>query len=103
MLTAESMDRAKLDEVERHLNITWQEEDTDNKVIGIMLDAEADLNHRLGAEMDYFAPGAAHRLFLDYCLYAWNNCIEELDEAYRAEILRIRHINEVKAYKEAGG
>ena len=29
-------------------------------------------------------------------LYAWNDCLNEFEDAYRKEILRIRHYNRVK-------
>lgn len=95
------MDRNKLpqsyvDQVKRHLNITWTDEDTNTKVIDMMLDAEIALNHKLGAEVDYFTPGPERRLYLNYLLYEWNNCLNEFDAAYRAEILQIRHKYEVR-------
>ena len=88
-----------MNQVKRHLNITWSDDDTDQKVADMMMDAEIALNHKLGAEIYYFAPGAERLLYLNYLLYAWNDCLEEFDSAYRAEILQIRHKYEVEAYK----
>ena len=84
-----------IDPVKRHLNITWDDEDTEERLIDQMMDAEIALNHKLGAEIDYFAPGAERRLYLNYMLYSWNNALEQFDAAYRAELLQIRHKYEV--------
>lgn len=101
MLTSENV-RSYLDPVKRHLNITWRDTDTESKLIDQMLDAEVALNHKLGAEINYFVPGQERRLYLDYMLYSWNNCLEQFDEAYTAEILQIRHKYEVQAAQESG-
>lgn len=95
MLDREHLPQSYVDQVKRHLNITWTDADTDAKVIDMMLDAEIILNHKLGAEVNYFAPGQERRLYLNYLLYDWNDCLNEFDTAYRAEILQIRHKYEV--------
>ena len=96
MLDREHLPQSYVDQVKRHLNITWSDEDTNAKVIDMMLDAEIALNHKLGAEVNYFTPGPERRLYLNYLLYAYNDCLNEFDAAYRAEILQIRHRYEVK-------
>lgn len=100
MLDRDKLPQSLVDQVKRYLNITWSDTDTDAKVIDMMLDAEIALNHKLGAKVDYFTPGQERRLYLDYCSYAWNECLNEFDGAYRAEILQIRHKYEVAAAKE---
>lgn len=94
MLNANNV-RSYLDPVKRHLNITWNDTDTEAKLIDQMCDAEVALNHKLGATINYFVPGPERRLYLDYMLYSWNDCLNEFDAAYRAEILQIRHKYEV--------
>ena len=102
MLTSESV-RNHLDGVKRHLNITWQDPETDNKIIDMMFDAEAALNHKLGAVIDYFVPGQERILYMADMLYAWNESLNDFDSAYRAEILQIRHKYEVAASREPSG
>ena len=91
MLDTNHLPQDYIDQVKRHLHITWTDQDTDARVVDIMTDAEAALNHKLGAEPDYFSPGQERRLYLAYCLYLWNDCAEQFDAAYRAEIMQIRH------------
>ena len=47
--------------------------------------------------MDYSAPGQARQLFLNLLLYAWNDSQDQFEEAYKSDILTIRHMNEVAA------
>lgn len=95
MLTLETA-MAQMASVKRHLNITWSDEDTDSKLVDQMMDAEIALNHKLGAAIDYSVPGPERRLYLAYMLYSWNDCLNEFDSAYRAEIMQIRHKYEVR-------
>lgn len=87
-------------ELKLKLNITWEDDDTNSKLESILADAEIILNHKLGAEIDYSVPGIEHSLYLNYGMYAWNNCIDEFDERYRPEIYTARHIQEVNSYRE---
>lgn len=98
------MDSTKLTalkaELKLKLNITWEDTETNSKLDSILADAEIVLNHKLGAEIEFSAPGIEHSLYLNYCMYAWNNCTDEFDERYRTEIYTARHIQEVNTYKE---
>lgn len=96
MLDRDNFPKNKLNLVKRQLNITWTDSDTDEKVMDMMMDAEAELNHILGAEIDYFRPGMERRLYLNYLLYMWNDCVNEFEDAYTKEIIRVRHFYMVK-------
>ena len=85
-----------LGEIKQNLNITWDDEDTDKKLKSMLLDGEKELNHILGAEVNYLQPGMEHRLFLNYMIYAWNDCLNEFEDAYRKQIMRIQHIYMVR-------
>ena len=99
MLTTAAAEK-HLEEIKRHLNITWDDEDTDEKLIEQMLDAEYALNHKLGAEVDYFSAGQERRLYRAYMLYSWNDCLDEFDQAYMGEIYQLRRKYEVAKFKE---
>lgn len=85
--------------VKRHLHITWSDDETDQLLLDKMASAELAINYKLGAECDITVPGQIQQLYLNYMLYSWNNCLNEFDEAYRAEILQIRHYHEVNGEK----
>lgn len=87
-------------EVKRKLNITWDDEETDNAIESMIEDAIITLNEKLGAEIDYSKPGMERNLFKNYCLYAWNDCLDDFDKKYMNEIYQIRAKYEVKSYVE---
>lgn len=86
--------------IKRELRITWDDKDTNASIREIVADAEVALNHKLGAKCDYEAPGPMRRLFVNYCIYAYNNCLDEFDTAYMNEIYQIRHKLEVEDEKK---
>lgn len=95
----EKMD-ALLLKVKEKLKVTWQDESTDRRIAEMIEDAQVTLNHKLGAEIDYSDPGMERNLFLNYCLYAWNDCVNEFDNNYINEIYQIRNKYKVKRYVE---
>ena len=86
-----------LSDVKDRLNITWDNENTDKKLTSMIEDAEIYLNHLLGAECDYSAPGMFHKLFLNYAMYSYNHCEEEFEDAYRKDILTLQDFCRVAA------
>lgn len=95
------MDFIKLiDDVKIKLTITWEDIDTQTKIQNMVDDAIHTLNYKLGAEIDYSINGIEHNLFLNYCLYAWNDCSDEFDTKYLNEIYQIRIKYEVERYEE---
>ena len=54
-----------LADVKLTLKITWNNANTDKELSSMIDDAEAYMNHLLGAEIDYSAPGMFHKLFLN--------------------------------------
>lgn len=77
-----------LADVKLTLKITWNNANTDKELSSMIDDTEVYMNHLLGAEIDYSAPGMFHKLFLNYCLYAHSNCSNEFESAYLTDILR---------------
>lgn len=101
MMTEDDKYGRMLETIKASLSVTWDEEDTDMKIIRIMEDAEDKLNHILGAEMDYTASGPARRLFINYCMYVWNGVEKDFKTNYLSDIYELRRINEVKSYVES--
>ena len=93
------------DIVKRKCKITWSDTDTDIRVEEIVANADESMRHMLGmkgASADAFLePGKARTLFENYCMYDWDNMLEEFETNYKKDILAVRHINEVKNAKEA--
>lgn len=89
-----------IQELKDNLNITWDEEETNRKLKRIINDAKLTLNWKLGQNIDYSISGPEHNLFLNYCMYAYNNCTNEFDDNYLNEIMQIRQKYEVLSYEQ---
>jgi hypothetical protein len=91
-------------QVRRKLNITWNDPVTDARVVDIINSAIPDLIHRLGivdTAFDFSAAGAENTLFLAYCLYEWNHCLNEFEENYARMIAQVRAKHEVLNYQQS--
>ena len=84
-----------LQRLKEKLNITWTEEETENRLQTILEDAKSALNFKLGADIDY-SSGMERSLLLNYCMYAWNNCENEFDDNYFNSIMQLRQKYEVQ-------
>lgn len=88
-------------QVKRKLNITWNDDDTTNRVQDIIQSAIPALKHKLGIadpDFDFSIPGMENDLFKAYCLYEFNHCLNEFDANYANDILQVRAKYEVKDY-----
>lgn len=93
----ENKRQSLFDELKGKLRITWDKKETNTELMQTIENAEGYMNHLLGAEIDYTAPGINHILFINYCMYMWNGCENEFEEAYQKDITRARAICEVNA------
>lgn len=84
-----------LQRLKEKLNITWTEEETENRLQTILKDAVSTLDYKLGADVDY-SEGMERNLLLNYCMYEWNNCINEFDDNYFNNIMQLRQKYEVE-------
>ncbi|MFI3210908.1 MAG: hypothetical protein R3Y64_07655 [Peptostreptococcaceae bacterium] len=90
-----------LEELKLKLNITWDDEDTYSKLNTIIIDSIDILNYKLGSNIDFMQNGMEHSLFLNYCMYAFNNCEAEFDSNYKSEIMQLRRKYEVLGYENS--
>ena len=90
-----------LEAVKGRLSITWENEKTEKNLSDMIDDAEIYLNHLLGAECDYSAPGMFRKLFLNYVMYVYNHCEDEFERAYQMDILKLQAFCSVKSRRNA--
>lgn len=91
-------------QVKRKLNITWSDPETDARVEDIINSAIPDLFHRLGivdTAFDFSVASAENTLFLAYCLYEWNHCLNEFEDNYARMIAQVRAKHEVFSYQQS--
>lgn len=94
------MDISLFEEVKDKVKVTWDEAETNKRLERIMSDAISTLNWKLGANIDYSSEGQEHNLFLNYCMYAYNDCTNEFDDNYFNEIMQLRQKYEVLNYEQ---
>lgn len=90
-----------VEQVKRKLNITWNDEDTNNRVEDVIQSAIPDLIHRLGIadpDFDFSEHGAENTLLLAYCLYEFNHSLHEFDDNYASLIAQTRARHAVEYY-----
>lgn len=100
------MSEALIEQVRRKLNITWEDKETEARIEDIINSAIPDLRHKLGIteiNFDFSAAGVENTLFLAYCLYEWNHCLNEFDENYSRMIAQVRAVYAVNQYLNSEG
>lgn len=96
------MNERLITQVKRKLNITWEDEGTNNRIEDIIESAIPDLVNILGiadSNFDFSEPGTENTLFLSYCLYEWNHSLHEFPDNYANLIAQTRAKHEVAHYK----
>lgn len=87
------------------LDITFDDEDFDRKIIGVIEDGIFVLRSLFGCKesdvIDWCEPGLKRMLLKNYCLYDLNNVSEKFNGNYRNEIMQVRSEYEVEQWKEA--
>lgn len=80
--------------LKNELFITYDDTDTDKRLLRILENAGNALNYKIGGILDY-SQGMEQELLLGYCVYVWNNIGYEFDNAYFNEIMQLRQKYEV--------
>lgn len=87
-----------LDDVKNRLNITWQDDDTDRKILDLIDDGIAYLNDKQGRPGDYMRPGYPRSLLFEYVRYARDDALDVFENNYQHMILAMQNQGRVKAY-----
>jgi len=87
-----------LNAVKNYLDITWTDDASDKKLVGIVLRGMKYLNKVAGAELDYSVEDKPRELLMDYCRYVWSNALDEFQANYQHELLSLQIEQEVKNY-----
>lgn len=96
-MTEEAFSQLLVD-TKNELDITWQDDDTDKKLTGIIKRGMAYINNIAGAVQDYTIEADARGLLFDYCRYVRGGALSDFMESYLPELLSLQQAEEVKAY-----
>lgn len=90
-----------LNDIKSELCITWDDSNTDKKLISIIKQGKAYLTDIAGVdEIDFTEEGIARSLLFDYCRYRNSHAIEMFEENFRGQLLRLNNKYQVKALLE---
>lgn len=87
-----------LSEVRNYLDVTWDDEDLDKKLKGIIARGINRLNNVAGTELDYTLEDSPKEILFEYCRYARSNALEEFEKNFVADLNFLRMREEVKNY-----
>ena len=98
------MNEEILKELKSRLDITWEDNITNNKLSNIIKNSIPKLNRLIGVEtINYTNKGFEEELdlLLNYCMYAWENKSELFKTNYIDDILSLRQKYEVEDYRQS--
>jgi len=81
--------------VKNYLDITWDDEDADKKLTGIISRGMKYLDFAAGKELDYSLEDKPRELLFDYCMYARSKALNEFQTNYLHELLTLQMMNGV--------
>lgn len=90
-----------LADVENYLNITWQDEATDNKIRGLIASGTIYLDGKLGDTADYTQDGMPRTLLMEYVRYARDSALDVFENNYLNLLLGMQNDKAVKDYVES--
>nr|DAP20879.1 MAG TPA: Head Tail Connector Protein [Caudoviricetes sp.] len=83
---------------ENYLNITWNDQATDDKVCGLIASGTAYLDLKGGGVLDYEVDGMPRTLLLEYVRYGYSSALDVFETNYMNQILTMRHERLVEKY-----
>lgn len=87
-----------LEEIKNYLDITWEDEATDQKLRGLIASGMNYLNEKAGEALDYTVDGEGLTLLKDYVRYARDGALDVFENNYLHLLLSMQNNRKVKAY-----
>lgn len=89
----------------RKCSITWQDEETDEKILEIVEESMIAIRDKIGIPTCqipsiFLKPSRERGLWKNYCLYMWNNVEDEFDRRYLNEIMQARRKYEAETHEK---
>jgi len=88
-----------LNELKNYLDITWEDDQTDIKLLGMIERGMKYLNRVAGTELDFTVNDKPKELLFDYCRYARSNALEMFQQNFLHELLSLQIQAEVDSYE----
>jgi len=78
-----------LPDVKAYLHITWQDENTDKNLTGMINRGMARLQDIAGASLDFTVEDLPRQLLFDYCRYANSHALEVFEKNFESELMSL--------------
>lgn len=88
-------------DIKNHLGITWDDENTDRRILNLAGAGMAYINGKLGVEADYIEDGFPRTLLFEYVRYARDAALDVFENNYTSMILAMQHERQVSARETA--
>ena len=98
-MSAETL-AALLTAVKTYLQITWTDDDTNNRLTLMIQAGVAYLDSKLGTAGEYTEPGHPRTLLLEYVRYARDGALDVFENNYLSMILAMQHERMVEIYAD---
>lgn len=79
-----------LDDIKISLDITWDDEQTNRRITGLIEDGMAYIDDKLGEAGDYLSPGYPRTLLKEYVRYARDAALDVFENNYQSLILAMQ-------------
>ena len=89
---------ALLPDIKTALQITWDDAQTDERILGFIEDGCAYLNDKLGETGDYEVPGYPRTLLKEYVRYARDEALDVFENNYQNLLLAMQNQKGVRDY-----
>lgn len=86
-MTRQTVPADLLADVKNYLNITWDDDETNIKISGLIASAAAYLDSKLGGQPDYETDGMPRTLLMDHVRYARDSALDVFETNYQSLIL----------------
>jgi len=88
--------KSLLSDVRNYLDITWEDEAGDEKLIGIIQRGSAYLQRYASRQLPFDEGTHERSLLLDYCRYARSGALDEFAKNYQTDLLTFRNDEAVR-------
>lgn len=84
--------------VKNYLNVTWDEQATDDKVCGLIASGSVYLDLKGGGALDYESDGLPRTMLMEYVRYGYSSALDVFETNYLNQLLAMRHERLVSEY-----
>lgn len=99
-MTRTDIPAALLADVKNYLNITWDDQATDDKIRGLIASASMYIDNKAGSSQDYLSDGYPRTILMEYVRYARDEALDVFENNYAHLIIAMQTEKDVNTYVE---